>query len=261
MKVLLVEDDAHFAAELDREVRSMPGCELIWASSRDGALTQIERNDDFRLVILDRRIPTAEGVLDDHFEHGWRVFQAIRERLNGTPVWFLTGTEDADFAATIVNDYARQADLNGRQQPEAMYRVFWKRRINECMRALREFAEQHLELEGIAINQPAGLNLRDGEIRTIKLFGRRHHGASVDVRSLNGGLSDSRVLRIAVRAADSRTLITTAAKVSSLVETANEAERYRTEISKTSTRRIPTAHRENRVRRREHGGNLLWNGW
>ena len=232
MKVLLVEDDPDFAAEVEREVRSMPGGELIWSASRDDALAQIGLNTDFRLVILDRRIPTADGVLDDHFEHGWRVFQEIQERLRGTPVWFLTGTSDADFAAEIVNDYARQADVNGRQQAEAMYRVFWKRRLNECMRALREFAEQHQELERIAINQLVELSLHDGELRTLKLFGRRHHGASVDVTSLNGGLSNSRVLRIAVKAADGRTLITTAAKVSSLSETAAEAERYRTEISR-----------------------------
>lgn len=232
MRVLLVEDHADFASEVEREVRSIPGCELVWSASRDSALHRIDAGEDFCLVILDRRIPTADGVLDDHFEHGWRVFQAIQAQLAGTPVWFLTATEDPDFAADLANDYARQADLNGRQQPEAMYRVFWKRRIVDCMRALRQFADQHLALERIAITRPAEMRLRDAEARTIRLFGRRHLGASVDVQALGGGLSQSRVLRISVRAADGRTLITTVAKVSSLQETAAEAERYRTEISR-----------------------------
>lgn len=232
MRVLLVEDNADYASEVEREVRSIQGCELVWSASRDSALHRIDSDEDFCLVILDRRIPTADGVLDDHFEHGWRVFQAIRTRLAGTPVWFLTGTEDPDFAADLANDYARQADLNGRQQPDAMYRVFWKRRIVDCMRALKEFAEQHLVLEQIAISGPPEMRLRDAEARTIRLFGRRHRGANVDVQGLGGGLSDSRVLRVAVRSADGRPLITTVAKVSSLSETADEAERYRTEISR-----------------------------
>lgn len=232
MRVLLVEDHADFASEIEREVRSIPGCELVWSASRDSALRRIDAEEDFCLVILDRRIPTADGVLDDHSEHGWRVFQAIQAHLAGTPVWFLTATEDPDFAADLANDYARQADFNGRQRPEAMYRVFWKRRIVDCMRALRDFADQHLTLERIAITQPAEMRLRDAEARTIRLFGRRHLGASANVQALGGGLSDSRVLRISVKAADGRTLITTVAKVSSLNETAAEAERYRTEISR-----------------------------
>lgn len=238
MRILLVEDDADFAAEVEREARSIPGCEVIWSASRDTALERIERGDDLCLVILDRRIPTADGVLDDHAEHGWEVFQTIRTQMGGTPVWFLTATEDPDFAADIANGYARQEDLNGRRQPEAMYRVFWKRRIIDCMRELGQFAEQHQALERIAI-RPTDLSLDAAETRIIQMFGRRHRGVSADVRSLNGGFSTSRVLRIDVKAVDGRTLITTAAKVSTLSKTADEAERYRSDISRLSAGGFP----------------------
>jgi CheY-like chemotaxis protein len=108
LRVFLVEDNATFAQEVERDVRSILGCEIVWARSRDGALARIERVEDFDLVVLDRRLPTADDVLDDHPDHGWSVFQAIQAHSAGTPVWFLTGTVDADFATEINNDYARK---------------------------------------------------------------------------------------------------------------------------------------------------------
>jgi len=240
MRILLVEDNADFAAEVEREVRSVQSCELVWVGSRDSALVRIEAGEPFDLMILDRRIPTADGVLDDQNEHGWRVFQALRTHSAGTPVWFLTATEDADFAAEIANDYARSEDLHGRGVPETMYRVFWKRRIDHCVRTLREFAGHQAALERIAVQpDPPALTLEPHDIRTVRLFTGRHHGASVVIASLNGGLSNSRVLKVNVKAADGRGLITAAAKVASLVETTAEAERYRTEISRLAPGGFP----------------------
>jgi hypothetical protein len=114
-----------------------------------------------------------------------------------------------------------------------MYLVFWKRRIIDCVRKVAEFATKRKALERIAVEpEPGTLQLNFEESQTVRLFGRRNDGAVVNVTSLNGGLSNSRVLKVTVKAADGRVLATAAAKVSSLPETAAEAGRYQTEICK-----------------------------
>jgi hypothetical protein len=182
-------------------------------------------------VVVDRRVPTADRVLDDHQEHGWRIFQFIRENLSGTPVWFLTGTADIDFATEMNNDHARVGDIHGRHQPESMYLVCWKHQINDCVRRIRLFASHRCDLNRIAIRLvPPTQELRPEEYNIVRLFARRYHGAAVDLSSLNGGLSRSRVLKVVVRDANNAALVAAAAKVSLLPDIKDEEQRYRTDI-------------------------------
>ena len=230
MRLLFVEDDATFAREVE------PGLarhcdDVAWVRSRDSALRALA-GASFDLVILDRKLPTADDVLDDHEDHGWSVFQSIRQHSPGTPVWFLTGTEDPDFVADINNEHGRTADLHGHGTAEQMYRVFWKRRISDCIREVGRFHQERTALEGIALTQPVELQLNADECRVLRLYSRRNLGALAVISSLNGGLSNSRVLKVVVKAADGRVLATAAAKVSTLSETEAEANRYRAEISR-----------------------------
>jgi hypothetical protein len=41
VRLLLVEDKADFAADIERAVRPIPDCELVWAASRDSALEKL----------------------------------------------------------------------------------------------------------------------------------------------------------------------------------------------------------------------------
>jgi CheY-like chemotaxis protein len=179
MRVLLVEDKVDFAATVEQAVRSIPNCELVWVASRDAALARLA-TESFDLVVLDRRIPSGDGVLDDHHDHGWRVFIFIREELPGTSVWFLTGTEDADFAMEINNNHGKIEDIHGRRVKEQMYQVCWKKHITVCVRSIREFAEHRSALDRIAIRpQPANLAVSDAERRTLRIFGRRRDGTAI----------------------------------------------------------------------------------
>jgi CheY-like chemotaxis protein len=230
MRLLFVEDDATFAREVEPDLAKH--CDDVkWVRSRDAAL-QALAGASFDLVILDRKLPSADDVLDDHVDHGWRVFQSIRHQSPGTPVWFLTGTEDPDFAADINNEYGRTADLHGHGSVEQMYRVFWKRRIIDCIRDVARFHQERQVLGNIALISPADLQLTADECRVLKLYSRRNLGVVADVSSLNGGRSNSRVLKVVVKAADGRSLATAAAKVATLSETEAEAARYHAEISR-----------------------------
>ena len=68
MRVLLVEDNVTFAKSVSREFAKIPDCEVVWAKSRDSAFAQLTEYM-FDLLVLDRRIPTADQVLDDASEH------------------------------------------------------------------------------------------------------------------------------------------------------------------------------------------------
>jgi CheY-like chemotaxis protein len=240
MRVLLVEDKTDLAQTIERATRSMPGVDLIWKASRDSALMALEIGT-FELIILDRRIPSADGVLDDHSDHGWRVFTFVRDGQPGTPVWFLTGSEDADFAAEINNNHGRYEDIHGHNVQEQMYRVFWKKGLADCVKSLRSFAEQRETLERIAIRPAAGsLQLNGDECRTLRIFARRRAGTLIDLKVLGGGLSSSRVLKVVVKEANETVRITAVAKVAPLTVIQDEFGRYNNHILRLAPGGFPT---------------------
>lgn len=239
MHVLLVEDSTEFAKTIERAAQSMPDCDLVWVASRDSALSALA-GETFDLVILDRRIPSANDVLDDHADHGWRIFTYVREQQPGTPVWFLTGSEDADFAIEINNTCGRIEDVQGRGIPEQMYQVFWKKRLSDCVKRLREFAEERATLGRIAIHSPEGSNALNGdECRTLRIFGRRRNGTAIEIAVLGGGLSSSRVLKVVVKDGGGLVTITAVAKVAPLRVIQDEFTRYNTDIVRLSPGGFP----------------------
>jgi len=254
MRLLLVEDKADFAGDIERAIRTIPGCELVWTASRDSALAKLS-SEQFDLVLLDRRIPSADRVLDDHQDHGWRVFQYVKEHLPGTPVWFLTATEDTDFATDMNNDHGRSADIHGRGQSEQMYLVCWKRKVAECINRVREFALQRAELDRIALDVEADTPpLNAAESSVVRMFGRRYQGARVEVKPLNGGLSRSRVLRTVAKNASDGPLITAAAKIAPLTDIHDEGQRYRDDVTRLAPGGFPPLSLTIDVGAGNHGG-------
>lgn len=239
MRLLLVEDKPGYAKDIERAVKGITGCELVWAASRDSALEKLG-SEDFDLVLLDRSIPTSDGTLDDHQEHGWRVFEYVRDQLPGTPVWFLTATEDPDFAAEMTTDHSRNGDLHGRNLQEAMYAVWWKRKANECVARVRAFAAQRGVLDQIAVKIIAEMpELKLYDKNVLRMFGRRYSGVAVEVSPLGGGLSGSRVMKTVVRDAAGDPLMTAVAKVATLADVRDEAQRYNSGVTRLAPGGFP----------------------
>lgn len=239
MRILLVEDKVDFASSIEKAIRGIDGCEVIWKRSKAGALTALEE-DPFDVVILDRRIPTEDDFLDDHQDHGWAVFQAIAEQLPGTSVWFLTGTVDTDFPVEVLRDHGRRGDIHCCGRDDPVHQVFWKDKMNECVAAVREFQADvqrtnqiHLDYVGPPVN------LRAEEIRLLRLFGRTHGGARIEIRRLEGGLSGARVLRVTVFNAAGAPQIMSVAKVGTFDEIAVERTKYHAEVVKLAPGSFP----------------------
>ncbi|MCL4186748.1 MAG: response regulator [Rhodobacteraceae bacterium] len=232
MRILLVEDKLDFAETIERAIRAIEGCDVTWKQSKVSALAALA-DEPFDVVLLDRKIPSDDGILDDDVNHGWDVFQWILEHLPGTSVWFLTATEDADFSTDLLNDYGRNGDIHACGREDTVYRVFWKRRMPDCVSAVRAFREEVQQTEAVSLSQSGDrANLRPEEERLLRLFGRRHRGANVETRQLSGGLSGARVLRVTVRNTAGQTILTSIGKIGSHNEIEVEREHYRGEVAR-----------------------------
>ena len=235
MRILLVEDKPDFAEEIDGALRKIDGCDVIWKQSKVSALAAISE-EPFDVVLLDRRIPSEDGFLDDDASHGWEVFDNIYWQFPGTSVWFLTGTEDSDFAVDLLNEYGRNGDIHACGREDSVYRVFWKRRMTDCIIAARAFRYDLERTEAISLQLVGNqINLRSEEARLLKLFGRKHGGVSVEARQLGGGLSGARVLRVTAFNAAGKRILSSIAKIGNFLEIEEERGRYYGEI----TRLIP----------------------
>ncbi|MBN9505329.1 MAG: response regulator [Altererythrobacter sp.] len=239
MRVLLVEDKVDFAGAIEKAIGGIDGCEVIWKRSKAGALSALEE-EPFDVVILDRRIPTEDDFLDDHQDHGWAVFQSIAEHLPGTSVWFLTGTVDTDFPVEMLRDHGRRGDIHccGREDP--VHQVFWKDKMTDCVAAVRAFRADVQQTDQIHVDYVGTpINLRAEELRLLKLFGRTHNGARIEVRPLAGGLSGARVLRVTVYNAAGAPQIMSVAKVGAFGEITVERTKYHAEVVKLAPGSFP----------------------
>lgn len=239
MRILLVEDKIDTAQVIEKAIRAIDGCELNWKRSKAGALVALSE-EHFDVVILDRRIPTEDDFLDDHPDHGWAVFQAVVEQQPGTSVWFLTGTVDPDFPADVLNAHGKRGDIHACGREDSLYRVFWKDKVTACIAAVRLFRAEieqtdsiHLDLVGYQAN------LRAEEVRLLRLFGRLHQGARVEVRVLQGGLSGARVFRVSVFNTAGAVKINSVARIGTAEDIAAERAKYRTEIVKLANGAFP----------------------
>lgn len=247
MRILLVEDKVDFAGLIEKAIRRIDGCEVIWKRSKAGALVALEE-EPFDVVILDRRIPTKDDFLDDHQDHGWAVFQVIAEQFPGTSVWFLTGTVDADFPVELLRDHGRRGDIHccGRWDP--VHQVFWKDKMNECVAAVRAFRANVQMTDQIHVDYVGTpVNLRAEEIRLLRLFGRTHGGSRIEIRPLAGGLSGARVLRVTVFSAAGPPQIMSVAKVGAFDEIDVERDKYYAEVVKLTPGSFPQVTAEIRL--------------
>jgi ActR/RegA family two-component response regulator len=89
MRVLFVDDDETFVAAVAPKLETIVGAgRLTVAKSLDSAIGALQTGE-FDFFILDLKIPTVDGGLDEDVAHGQVVFREAQQRAPGTPVYFL----------------------------------------------------------------------------------------------------------------------------------------------------------------------------
>lgn len=212
MKLLLVEDDLHFAETFAAAVGEH---ELAIAESRDSAIRELAGSKRFDVVICDLRIPSADAAMDEAIEHGVYVYQEALRLRPGVPIVILSAyrTEDPVELAQELLRATHQADrYGGGMRP--MVESFQKTHVSDCVRWVQREAAELEKLAAIELaSGPVSLELDEYEMRAIQIYVRRRGGVLARITELTGGLSGARTLLVRVSDSFGHIVSTVVAKV------------------------------------------------
>src|SRR5947208_11723576 len=108
IRVLFVEDDLEYARGLmEALAAAIPALDLRHTRSRAAAFLALEEQS-FDLVICDLRIPTTDGALDEHVDHGLAVYAKINDDARGTPVFILSAFGTIELVREIYQGAPRE---------------------------------------------------------------------------------------------------------------------------------------------------------
>jgi CheY-like chemotaxis protein len=226
MHVLLVDDDESFVDAVAPEIEKIVGPgNLALAKSRDGSITALNAGS-YDLFVLDLKIPSTDGSLDEAVEHGQAVFHHAHQCSPRTPVYFLTGSS-ADAVVTDLLRHAEQVDVWGDGRPIPTVQLLRKTHLPELLDELRSVSKCVGETDDIEIvTYGQDLQLTSQQKRVLRVFTRRRGGSSCTVSVLAGGLSGSRVFRIVVRNFSGVVQIIAAGKLANIEMVDDEVVRF-----------------------------------
>lgn len=197
VKVLLVEDEEDFSEQVQAVCFELdPLCELQWARSRDSAYQLISENF-FDLTILDQKIPTVDGALDAHVDHGRAVWDELYRTARGTPVLIHTALSADDIIRTIVRRSHDQR-IWGCDRKFPTVDHLGKGDFDKFPSQVENYFRSINGLKDIEHTLLDGSNLDDQELRLVRIFVRRIGGVRCEIRKLSGGLSGSAVYHVDV---------------------------------------------------------------
>jgi CheY-like chemotaxis protein len=235
--VLIVEDDPEFIGAIQEVLRGLsPGAAVRVAQSRDAAMALLAA-EFFDIIILDLKIPTADGALDADSQHGFAVFRRAQAVASGTPVFVLTGSPAEDFIPELLGS-ARQIDIWGEGRnartvdflPKYKFDAF-PETMRPSLRSIDTLADVELDRSGVA--------LEIADDRLIRIFARRYGGARVVMSLLGGGLSGAKVLRLRVTNAQGAPIHDAVAKIGSMDAVVDEGSRFDRHVARLEPRATP----------------------
>ena len=230
MKLLLVENDANFLSVLTEALEAIHGLSFEIARSRDSALALVG-HAEFDLIVCDLGIPTQDGALDENKEHGLAVCVTAGSVVPGTPVLILSAFGTIDLLTQLLRSQ-RLNDIFGNGREYKMLEFVQKANLPEFVKRVETFGQQVAELDQTEIsNSPPTLVLTNREKRILKIFGRRHQGAIVQVSEIGGGLSRSRTFRLRVLDQNSAVKSLALGKLGALDDVKLESERYQKHVA------------------------------
>ena len=230
-RLLLIEDDHRQAVKIERACCPDPTQATIDVIANAAEAETAVEDDEYDLIICDLALPADERRFEPDTAEGLRLFRLIRERSQGTPVIILSGNADLQMMQDFFQAN-RAADLYGTRTEQPLVQFFEKEQLPDCVAAVRTHVARTLQLDRLELVVPSGVELSLSDQRAIRIFGRRC-GASVAVlESLDGGLSESRTFRVALKDQDGVNAGTVVIKLGGLTSVLREASRYEDVVAK-----------------------------
>lgn len=227
-RILIVEDDEEYVAELTAILRAMSApSQVTVAGNRDEARARLD-SEFYDFIILDLKIPTGDGTLDLDPEHGRFIFHHARSVTPGTKLLVLTSSPSEDFITDLLTqkhdadvwgegakvdtvEFLRKIDID--RAPEA---------ISKVVDAIHALDEVELELRSI--------NLETGEDRLVRIFAKRFGAMRCVVSKIGAGRSGAKTLRLQLFDGGGAPIREVIAKLGSLDRVKDEDGRYEAHI-------------------------------
>lgn len=198
MKILLVEDEVTFAAEVVAEVEAVIGKGNVdVVTNKDEAFSKID-SSFYDLIVLDLKIPATAESLDTDTTHGHAVFGHCKKSAEGTPICFLTASSTEAFVTRLLNDHSCQGDYWGGNAVETGVRVVQKSHLSEFLEYISLCHAKIQKLHEIEIKFPEGGTLSPETLRVLRAYTKRMGGIACECSTLKGGLSKVKVYKILV---------------------------------------------------------------
>jgi len=195
LNILHIEDEVEWFEKTVKPLLLDIGAKGIFhADSFDGA-TQILSENDIDYVVLDLAIPlNLENPVPD-VSNGLRLASYIRTKYAGTPILILTGQQTEEAVEQFVEDQEPTTFWDGKRK--SLVKVRPKRRVNEAISLLAEAVKELDAIDAIEIEE-TGCKLNCLEKRVIRIFCKENSAIAARVKTLNDGLSSSKVLQVSL---------------------------------------------------------------
>lgn len=222
--VLIVEDDEDFIQELIASIEGVStNVDITVARSRELACLLLDEQF-FDFAILDLNIPTEDGGLDAHPDHGKFVFHHARLATPGTKILVLTGSPSDDFIADML---AQKHDADIWSEGTNVGTVEFLRKIDliqvdgiigKVLSAIHTLGDVELEFVGV--------NLQTGEDRLIRIFAKKFGAVRCIVSTVGAGRSGAVPFRLQLFDGNGTPIREAVAKLAPLKKIGDENTRY-----------------------------------
>lgn len=237
MKILIVEDDEEYIQNIRTTLSSIRSdIDFSYAKSRNSAMDSIGSNF-YDLMILDLKIPTIDGALDDEPEHGYAIFEFARENSPGTPLFVLTGSPAESFIEKL-QENINQVDIWGGGQlptsrflPKHKYGSKFKELVTPYLEGYGKLLD--VELQG----GDERLSIVDNRI--LRIFSSKSKAVKCVIRILSGGLSGAKVIRLTLTNHTGANILEAVAKIGLAADVASESTRFDAHVARLEGRATP----------------------
>lgn len=228
MRVLIVEDDVNNIHELESVVLPKYGQgEIYLAKSRDSAINLLEQHC-FDAVLLDRKIPSSDGQMDEDVIYGEVVYSHIMKNFPGTLIRFWSAFLKDEYISEKIDRDVRHEDVWGNGITIATVGIIPKSRYDLLCEFLDNIKNQKNILNAIEIRVPPDdvLTISSNHKKILRIFARIRGGRAIEVANVTGGLSSSSVVRTSVYNGR-RKIVTAIGKLSNISQVRDESLRQR----------------------------------